>query len=519
MGGSYCLLELNEHADRITAYLYIEKAVAVHLGSYMESERASEGQGACLETSLKSINKEELWLEVRGVTSKEKGVPKDLVGSEDAATSEQSDKTDPESSSDLRIVLKLPDRLRVQDVLSVSYYRDSISGIMSEKAGPGTQGAVSPVMFSRVVLSLKSKLSMLTISTLVSGVGWDQQYDLPVIEKDETICLDLEIGSLSRLAEGSAMRRDGQCRLCIQCKGCGGLVSEYSKNWTTAPLPSEMFIHGSEMLTCDNCCPVFSENSGPSRCARSFGARKGWICLGQYHISIHMSDALQDHLLVGEEPGFEKTLEAFFIADINNIYYSSQKAFWSISCQHCGAHLGWRNYQDSHINLWKSKVLLNAFSGDEMVLSLFSNYPATSLVAHYIEKHLRKDSRLYIAESNGCGDAGLLDAESYPGLNGKELLSVYILKKNVIKLKTQLFAGLSYDEIESQIHLCRKRRPVLYNIIKISYESDNVHIESGVHQILVEKEQIRHLKLALQENTLFSKNSHICVPTFSSDLV
>lgn len=516
MGGSYCLLELNEHADWITAYLYIEEAVAIQLGSYMESEKTWDGQRTCLETSLKSINKEELWLEVRGVSEKREGVFKEPAGSEESAAPERGDLGDSESSSDLKIVLKLPDRLRVQDVLSVSYYRDSISVVMSR-----TQVDVSPIMFSRVVLSLKNKLSMLTISTLVSGIGWDRQYDLPDIEEDETVCLDLEVGSLSRLVEedNPDMCRDGQCRLSVRCKGCGGLVSEYSGNWTTAPLPSEMFIHGSEMLTCDNCCPVFSESSGPSRCARDFGARQGWICLGQYHISVHESDILQDHLLFKEEPGgFEKTLEAFFISDINNIYYSSQKAFWPVSCKHCTTHIGWRNNQDNHINLWKSKVLLNAFSGDRTVLSLFANYSTTSLVAHYIEKYLKKYSKLYITES-GSVSSGLVDAGSCSEKSRKEpLLSINVLKKNVIKLKTQLFAGLSYSEIESQICLSRKRS-VLYNTIKISYEFEDAHVENGGHQILVEKEQVRHLRTILQENTLFGKNSHIYVPIFSSDLV
>ncbi|KAH8583758.1 uncharacterized protein ELE39_001504 [Cryptosporidium sp. chipmunk genotype I] len=473
----------------------------------MESSKTLDCKNECLETSLISINGK-LWLEVKGALEKEESDSKLWRSMENVAVARNNKyKLEKQLCSDLKIVLKLPNRLQVQDVLSVSYYHENVSNVFSSGAEIKTQIA-TPILFSRVVLSLKSKLSLITLSTLVTDLSWDQPNELFCIEKDESICLDLETALLNRLAiKKSEAHENFMNKLNLNCKGCGFLLSELTENWVTAPLPSEMLIHGSEMLTCDNCCPVLSSNS-TTYSHRDFGARPNWICLGQYHISIHTSNTLLDHLLFKSESTQDQIIETFFINDINNIYYSSQKALHSVLCQNCGISLGWKNDQDNHISFWKSKVLLNLVSNQKLVSTLFVNYPITSLAIHYIEKYLKQHSKLYITESSQTGD-----------LKNEDAISIYIVKKNVIKLKTQLYTSYSFEHAEPQANL-NDKRPVIYNSIKISYNLDSCHvIKSNEHQIHLEKEQFCHIVRNIQENTLFNKNSYFNVPILSSDLV
>ncbi|OII74361.1 uncharacterized protein cubi_01205 [Cryptosporidium ubiquitum] len=515
MYGNYGVLEFNEYADRVTAYLYVDRDLSTQLSSYMEAANKLNCKNQCLETSI-IFNNGNLWLVVRWVTEKKKS-NLDSEGFVEEVFIEENSESNLEKPlcSDLKIVLKLPNRLQVKDVLSVSYYHENIVGMISKELKSNIQ-EITSTLFSRVVLSLKSKLSLLTISTLVTDLNWDQSGELPVIEEDESICLDFETSLLNRLATKNHETHEKLTnKLNLYCKRCNNLISGYSENWITAPLPTEMLIHGSEMLTCDNCCPLLSTESGnSSHC--DFGARPNWICLGQYHISVNLSNACLDHLIIRHESGLEKTVETFFINDINNVYYYSQKAFHSIFCKYCGANLGWKNDKDNYLNFWKSKILLNVVSEERVVLSLFANYPIISLVIHYIEKYLKQYSKLYIIESNKREDG----KNCKDNINkNKGLISLYIVKKNVIKLKTPLFIGKSYNEIESQTSFSSKR-PVLYSSIKISYDlyTDGV-IKNDEHQIHLEEEQFCYLVRIVQKNNMFNKNSYFGIPILSSDLV
>ncbi|KAJ1614963.1 hypothetical protein OJ252_343 [Cryptosporidium canis] len=490
MEGGYSLLELNEHADRVAVYLYVDESVAVRFASYVESRELRDDRSECLEASLVSV-KGELWLEVRGGT----GI------------------SERPSFSGLAVMLRLPSRLEVRDVLSVSYYGQGTVGAACSESG-SRAGQTSRVMFSRVVLSLRSKLSVLKMSTIATDLSCDQNGDLSCLDKDETVCLDLEAGSLSRLAtsRGQELPESGcRSRLRVSCKECGALVSEYPEDWTPAPLPSEMFIHGSEMFTCDNCCPVFSEASRP-HCVHNFGPRLGWICLGLYHISVHTDNVLCSKLLFGAESVPEDSIEAFFIRDINNIYYSGQKALESIQCGDCRAHLGWKNSQDGHINLWKSRITLSVLSGDRTILTLFSNYPITSLLALYLEKYLKKQSTLLVAERTKR--EGLADGEP-----SARVLAVRPLQKNVLQLKLGLLAGLQSDQAKSLARLPGER-PILYSTIKVAYDLIDAETPHKHEQlVLLDKQQFGRLVTTLEENTLFSKNSRIHLPIFSSEFL
>lgn len=507
---NYGIFELNEHADRVVVYLYLDKDLSIQFGSYMDSFNTLDSKDKCLETSI-IFNNGKLWLEVKGALDKQNSNSKFGKSMEDIIISNnnQFNLEKQLSFSNFKIFLKLPNRLQVQDVLSVSYYHDNISSKISTGSEIKTQEA-TPILFSRIVLSLKNKLSLLTLSTLVTDQSWDQPNELTFIEKDESICLDLETSLLNHLLIKKPDDHENLTnKLNLNCKKCGFLLSEYCENWVTAPLPSEMFIHGSEMLTCDNCHPVLSSNS-TTYCHHDFGARPNWICLGNYHISIHTNNASLDHLLFQRESdsNLDQTLETFFINDINNIYYSGKKVLYSLFCQNCGDKLGWKNYQDNHINFWKSKVLLNLISNQKVVSTLFANYSITSLAIHYIEKYLKQYSKLYIINSNEMGD-----------MKNKDAISIYIIKKNVIKLKTQVFIGCLFEHIESQAQLYNKRS-IIYNSIKISYNLDTGDIiKSNEHQIKLEKEQFCQIVRNIQENTLFNKNSYLSIPILSSDLV
>ncbi|KAF7458767.1 Ubiquitin-conjugating enzyme E2-binding protein [Cryptosporidium felis] len=503
MDGSFAFLELNENSDRAAALLYLERDLAGIFRSNLPPKVDSGNNGECLVTSLVSGNGK-FWLEIAEASGGLE-VAKEMRGGGGV-----------QEKPDSRLRLLLPGRCRFQEIISVSYYGENTPEPRLRSTGIGKNDEIGSVnLFSRVTLSLQSKLYPIVISGIVSEVlnSEHQSRQLPTIEEKETTHLDLEAKILASLWDNYSSALDyDRTQLEVICRKCNSTLSCFSENMIVAPLPSEMVIHASEMFTCDNCSPLLVQ-SGPCSIDHDFSPRPNWICLGQYHISLNDSNIISGSLLFKPEMGDlgsqEQTVDAFFVQDINNVYFYSQKNFEFFCCKCCGERLGWKNKQDQHLNFWKSSILLGLNNEDKKRSSLFNNYSSTSLIAFYIQRYIKQYSRLCIADLS----------------NPNRFVSLYILKKNVTKLKTPI-SLVDRDEDSSLNSFSSTARPTVYSSIRFSFftaETDSeamehTHIQEKTPRVFLGTHQFEQVCRSIEDNILFNRNSYLNVPILDCEV-
>ncbi|KAH7648923.1 hypothetical protein FG379_001292 [Cryptosporidium bovis] len=512
--------------NRILTLFYFERKILELL-----TKKVGEGNlNSKIITNLLTKDEDQYWIELRSNTSENIEVCQ-------------------KSELIFAFFINVPKSIELIDIFKVNYYSEN-----EHYGNDFTENNRDLILLFRVVFNSKKKYSLKT-SLVSNGILEDLRkyiYNNTIeIGGNETLNMDTENAILSKYTEGSNSRLVEGTTFSIRCNKCANLISKYIDTCVVAPLPSEMLIHGSEVLACDNCYPLLSKSTAANN--YSFYARNNWICLGQYHISLNSENVL------GIEKDTSKVCKStnhLFIKDMNDVYYDSDRDYNLINCSNCKNILGWMNSTDNNYNIMKSSVLL-LISNNNLGVTLFNNYPSISSLLYYIERYVRQHSNIIVFNVD----------------NEKEYMNLYIIKKNCFKVKfsgkiskydehfdTGLSDNSMNNEIQNSTSNISGSRFFLYSRILFTYrasESGSVvfnetsgyanNVAASVeyegkattkrsesatksflnktenpdaksHIVYIEKAEYEFLKVQVVRNTLFLNHSFLEVPIFSDDL-
>ncbi|KAH8739895.1 hypothetical protein FG386_001712 [Cryptosporidium ryanae] len=533
MGEYNVTFEINDDINnRIVTLFYFEKKI-------LEFINKKVGKGSLNEriiTSLLVKNGNQYWIELRNSHSGD-----DKLFHED-------------SNLIFTFYINVPKSIELIDIFKVNYYSEN-----EHSENELRHEIEDKILLIRILFNVKKKYSLKT-NLVLDGILNDLNeytYSSRIqIDCNETVSVDTENIILCKYIDKYNSRMLDEAQFNIRCKKCTNLISKYTDTCVVAPLPSEMLVHGSEVLACDNCHPLLNKNSSTNN--YSFSARCNWICLGQYHISLNPKNVFG----VEKNPHkvYDDNINHFFIKDINDVYYNGDRDYSLFNCSDCKSTLGWVNSTDGTYNILKSGILFLILNNTLLNsdISLFNNYSSISLFVYYIERYVRQGSSITVFNMD----------------NKNQAINLYIVRKSCFRLKfsgtideyrEHLDSGLNRDVLNGDIQYLTsntsKSRLVLYNRILFTYKpsercnpicSRNTHDKDcfdavveckgeiskctcepearnspsqvqgtslNAHKVYIGGAEYEYLKHLILRNSLFRNHSSLNVPILCDDLV
>ncbi|KAL7067540.1 hypothetical protein ACR3K2_20190 [Cryptosporidium serpentis] len=440
--------------------------------------------------------------------------------------------------NDLSFYFKLPKYIKVKNLVSVQYYRETkLIGVNQNILNKNN--IFIPCI--RIVLNLaqNSTTNMSLIDNII-----DDNFEYFELDNVITVSPNFEINKLKHIANN---KKEYQIR--ILCRECNHEIASYNnKSFFIAPLPTEIVLNYSEALTCDTCCPLISIKGQNNK--YDFRPRPNWICIGPQHISIHKINCNEifKSILENEKsnPLFELSLQNYIANKIHNLYcYNTIKCKLNIlSCPSCQNDIGW--FDLNTIYIWKyaikfDKIYKNIENFEFIeIINIFKNHTLNSLLAFYLEQECKE---------NGISQFYIINKNDKQEIN--EIYSLKIFQKDILLIDFPLFIEnilLNNNKEYFNIHKALKvqfskiediNNYLLKNII--NYPIDNLSINnlnlkvSDIYKsinifnikkvcrkyniIIFNKKELIELKKYLKEKEIGEMISIIDLSIFDEDLM
>ncbi|OII76653.1 hypothetical protein cand_028350 [Cryptosporidium andersoni] len=384
--------------------------------------------------------------------------------------------------SDLSFYFKLPGYIKVKDLISVQYYRETqLMGVNQNILNRNNN--FTPCI--RIVLSLAQNST--TNMSLVDNIIGDN-FEYFELNNVITVSPNFEINKLRHI-----INNEKEFQIRILCRECSHEIASYNnKLFFIAPLPTEIVLNYSEALTCDTCCPLTSIKGQSNK--YDFRPRPNWICIGPQHISIHKINCNEVFKSILESaksnPLSELSLQIHIANKIHNLYgYNTIKYKLDIlSCPSCQSNIGW--FDLNTIYIWKyaikfDKVYKNIENSIvREIINIFKNHTLNSLLAFYLEQECRE---------NGISQVYIINKSDKQEIN--EIYSLKIFQRDILLIDFPLFIdniSLNNNKEYFNIHKALK---VQFSIL----ENINNHIFKNIMDYPIDNLSIDNLNLKVSD--------------------